>query len=113
MRRQQARTQGKKLSRQQAEKHDNKSFVEWFTVLPQEKQALWDFFWNNRGSEIHVERIQAVTKEKSMPTPLTQGFPYRSERSRAFCAHSVMQQQVAAIYARKSTEQTGVSEEKV
>jgi hypothetical protein len=69
---------------------------------------------NNRGDEIHFERSTTVTKEKALSTPLlsSRAFPYRSERNRVFGAHSVMQQQVAAIYARKSTEQTGVSEEK-
>lgn len=38
--RQQARTQVKNLSEQQAEKQYKKLFVEWFTALPQEKQAL-------------------------------------------------------------------------
>ena len=33
-----------------------------------------------------------------MSTPLIPGFPYCSERSRAFGAHYVMQQQVAAWY---------------
>jgi len=33
-----------------------------------------------------------------MSTPLIPGFPYRSERSRAFGAHYVMQEQVAAWY---------------
>jgi len=96
--RQQARTQGKKLSKKQASKHYNQLFVGWFTALPPEKQALWAFFWNNRGSEIHVERTKTVTKEMAMSTPLIPGFPYRSERSRAFGAHYVVQQQVAAWY---------------
>jgi hypothetical protein len=34
----------------------------------------------------------------AMSTPLIPGFPYRSERSRAFGAYYVMQQQVAAWY---------------
>lgn len=63
----------------------------------------------NRGNEIHVERTKTVTKEKAMSTPIIHGVPYRSEHSRAFGAHSVVQQQVAAIYARKSTEQTGMT----
>ncbi len=91
--RQQARTQVKKLSKQQAGEQYEKLFVQWFTALPLAKQAQWDFLMNNnRGDEIHVERSKTVTKEKAMSTPLLQEFPYRSERSRVFCAHSVMQQ---------------------
>ena len=96
--RQQARTQGNKLSKQQAGHRYNELFAEWFTALSQEKQALWDSLMNNRGREIHIERTKTVTKEKAMSTPLIPGFPYRSERSRAFGAHYVMQQQVAAWY---------------
>lgn len=91
--RQQARIQGKKLSDQQKGKHSNKLFVQWFTALPQEKQALWGFLMNNRGNEIHVERTKTVTKGTAMSTPLIEGFPYRSERNSAFGAHYVMQQQ--------------------
>jgi hypothetical protein len=96
--RQQARTQGKKLSEQQAGKPYKKLFAKWFTALPQEKQALGLSFKSNRRSEIHVERTKTMTTEKAMSTPLIPGFPYRSERSRAFGAHYVMQQQVAAWY---------------
>jgi len=64
--RQRARTQGKKLSKKQAGHRYNELFAEWFTALPPGKQALWAFFWNNRGSEIHVERTKTVTKEKAI-----------------------------------------------
>jgi hypothetical protein len=73
--RQQVRTQVKKPSEQQAVKQYKKLFAEWFTALPQEKQALWDFLMNNRGSEIHVERTKTVTKEKAMFTPSHPWFP--------------------------------------
>jgi hypothetical protein len=84
--RQQARTQVKKLSKRQAGKHYNQLFVEWFTALPPEKQALWAFFWNNRGSEIHVERTKTVTKENAISAgPISR--PLRPERNPAYAAH--------------------------
>jgi len=81
--RQQARTQVKNLSKQQAGKQYNILFWEWFTDLPPEKQSLWDSLMNNRGSEIHMERTKTVTKKKAIPSPLTRDFSYRSERSGA------------------------------
>jgi len=95
--RQQARTQGKKLSEQQAGKPHKKLFAEWFTALSQEKQAIWDSLMNNRGSEIHVERAKTVTKEKAISAgPISR--PLRPERNPAYAAHYVMQLQVAASY---------------
>lgn len=52
--------------------------MEWFTALPQEKQALQGSLMKNRGNEIHVERTKTVTKEKAMSTPLIQGVLYSS-----------------------------------
>ncbi len=95
--RQQARTQGKKLSEQQAGKPYKKLFAKWFTALPQEKQALGLSFKSNRRSEIHVERTKTVTKEKAISAgPISR--PLRPERNPAYVAHYVMQLQVAASY---------------
>jgi hypothetical protein len=95
--RQQARTQGKKLSKQQAGHRYNQLFAEWFTALSQEKQALWDSLMNNRGNEIHVERTKTVTKEKAISAgPISR--PLRPEHNPAYAAHFMMQLQVAASY---------------
>jgi hypothetical protein len=84
--------------RQQARRQNYKElFAEWFTALPQEKQALWDSLMNNRGSEIHVERTKTVTKEKAISAgPISR--PLRPERNPAYAAHYMMQLQVGASY---------------
>lgn len=94
------RTEVAKAMRQQARRQNYKElFVEWFTALPQEKQALWDSLMNNRGSEIHVERTKTVTKEKAVSAgPISR--PLRLERNPAYAAHYVMQLQVAGLLSR-------------
>jgi hypothetical protein len=96
--RQQARTQGKKLSDQHARPHYNKFFTGWFTALPPEHQDLWESLMNNRGSEIHTERTKTVTKEKAIPAYPSPHYPYRSECSWAFAAHFVTQLQEGAPF---------------
>jgi hypothetical protein len=99
--RQQARTQGKKLSEQQAGKPYKKLFAKWFTALPQEKQAFWLSFKSNRRSEIHVERTKTVTKEKAISAgPISR--PLRPERNPAYVAHYVMQLQQVSGHIYKN-----------
>ncbi len=85
--RQQARTQVKKPSKQQTGEQYKKLFVQWFTALPQEKQALGGFLMNNRGNEIHAERTKTVTKEKAMSSHRGLPAPFRAQSSfwRSLC----------------------------
>ena len=90
--RQRARTQPKKLSKQQAEQRYDKLYSEWLAGLQTENQELCHSLRKKRGSEIHIEKIKTVTKKKAspiIPALLGQGFPHRSERSRAHAAHYV------------------------
>lgn len=96
--RQQAPTHGKKLSKDEALKRYVQLLERWIGNLPPEKRALWDSMLRNRISETHKKRVNTVTKPKAVSIGPFLRYPYGTERSFAFAAHYVMQQQVAANY---------------
>jgi len=96
--RQQARTQGKNLSKNEPRQLYLQHRKQWISSLPEEKTTLWDSMIQKRERETHEKRVKTIPKEKAFPADFMQRFPYPSERRSAFVSHYVMQQHVAAYY---------------
>ncbi len=93
--RDQARTQRKALSGQDARRLYGKRFAEWRAALPHPKLSLWDSMMDYRGGETHrAERTKTATQDKAVPID----YARLAERGFAFAAYYVMQQQAAFYY---------------
>lgn len=96
--REQACTQGKKLSRREPRILHTQRLEQWTSSLPQEKRALWDSMIENRDRETHENRVKTVTEPKAVSIKPAPRYPYGTEHSVAFAAQYMMLQQVAAYY---------------
>jgi hypothetical protein len=96
--REQARTQGKRLGKDEPRQFCDEQEEQWLSGLLPEKQMLWKSMKQYRGDEVHKKRVPTVSKEKAVPVP----------RSWAFAPHFMMLQHMAESYS-EMVEKEGLS----